>query len=211
MRLSNLRDHLFRGDLDTFWNDTLRWVQTCDSLILVTLFVVLMVLDPPKQDTTFCQETNYSLAVGDTKQICCPVSGYPPPFFTWKKDGVQLKGEDSVLTITISGKKDFGNYTCSATDFRTSSKAIYISIKEKGNYVRGLAWMIWLKSPVLLSCEQVGFFVRHWLALASYLENESLPKTSKQWPWASKMWTLMFQWQAEIQVFCCCCCFKPCN
>ena len=140
------------ADMDIFWSDTLWWVQTCASLwvlILVTSFVVFMVLDPPKQDTTYCQETNYGLAVGDTKQICCPVSGYPPPFFTWKKDGVQLKGEDSVLTITISGEKDFGNYTCSATDFRTSSKSIYISVKEKGNYVRGLAWMIfWLKSPV---------------------------------------------------------------
>ena len=161
------------------------------------VIVVLMVLAPPKKDTTYCQKTSYSLAVGDTKQICCPVSGYPPPFFTWKKDGVQLKGEDSVLTITISGERDFGNYTCTATDFRTPLKPIYIPIEEKGNLcsVIGVNNLL-AKSPVFVVLWTSRFSWCAWLAhrarvLASHLENESLPKTSKQLPWGSEMWVLI--------------------
>lgn len=154
-----------------------------------------MVSDPPKQDKTYCQQTSYSLAIGDTKQICCPVSGYPPPFFTWKKNGVKLKGEDSVLTITVMGEEDFGNYTCDATDFSsTPLKPIYIPVKEKGNWSIGTDGMIsslkWgLKKALSCCLEQVGFLA--WRRLAQWvrlLESPFVNKsfTSKQRPWASR-------------------------
>jgi len=63
------------------------------------------------------------------------VSGYPPPFITWKKNGVQLNEESSVLKLFNLKDKDFGNYTCSATDFRTSVGPVKITIKKKSGLI----------------------------------------------------------------------------
>ena len=91
-----------------------------------------VVTDPPREDKTYCRETSYSLALGDSQTVCCPVSGYPPPFVTWKKNGIQLNQESSVLKIHDVVNQDFGNYTCTATNFDTSV-SVDVSIKEKGN------------------------------------------------------------------------------
>ena len=92
----------------------------------------IVITDPPKEDRTFCRETSYSLALGDNQTICCPVSGYPPPFITWSKNGARVNNENSVLKIYSLMDKDYGNYTCTATDFRTSIGPINITIIKKG-------------------------------------------------------------------------------
>lgn len=105
----------------------------CPCDILIHKNVVLnVVTDPPRVDKTFCRETSYSLALGDSQTVCCPVIGYPPPFVTWKKNGIRLNEESPVLTIYNLVNQDFGNYTCTATNFETNV-SVDIFINEKGN------------------------------------------------------------------------------
>lgn len=100
---------------------------------MIHQYVVLnAVTEPPREDKTFCRESSYSLTVGDNQTVCCPVSGYPPPFVTWKKNGIELHQESSVLEIYNLVNQDFGNHTCTATNFETSV-SVDIFIKEKGN------------------------------------------------------------------------------
>lgn len=99
----------------------------------MTLVFTMIVSDPPKQDNDYCFKTSYTLDNGANQTICCPVSGFPPPFIAWKKNGVQLNKENSVLQIYNLRDEDFGNYTCTATDFKTSVGPIDITIKKKGN------------------------------------------------------------------------------
>ena len=49
--------------------------------------------DPPKHDTKSCPISYYYEAFRVSKRlsICCPVSGYPPPIITWKKNGIRLQ------------------------------------------------------------------------------------------------------------------------
>ena len=103
----------------------------CD-ILLILKYVVFNVTDPPREDKTYCRETKYSLALGDSQTVCCPVSGYPPPFVTWKKNGIQLNQESSVLKIYNLANQDFGNYTCTATNFETTV-SVDVFIQEKGN------------------------------------------------------------------------------
>ena len=93
----------------------------------------MIVSDPPKQDKDHCPKTSYTLDSGANQTICCPVKGSPPPFITWKKNGVQLNNSNSALEIYNLRDEDFGNYTCTATDFKTSVGPIDITIKKKGN------------------------------------------------------------------------------
>ncbi|KAM7440776.1 Hemicentin-1 [Porites harrisoni] len=101
----------------------------CD-ILLILKYVVFNVTDPPREDKTYCRETKYSLALGDSQTVCCPVSGYPPPFVTWKKNGIQLNQESSVLKIYNLASQDFGNYTCTATNFETTV-SVDVFIQEK--------------------------------------------------------------------------------
>ena len=99
----------------------------------VTFVFTMIVSDKPKQDKERCPKTSYTLDNGANQTICCPVSGFPPPFITWKKNGVQLNKESSVLAIYNLRDEDLGNYSCTATDFKTSVGPIDITIKKKGN------------------------------------------------------------------------------
>lgn len=81
---------------------------------------------------------SYTVQTGDELSICCPVSGYPPPVVTWKTNGTQLQnGEDTKYTITSVEDKDFGNYTCTATNFKTTIGPLAISVlKKRGKYIQ---------------------------------------------------------------------------
>ena len=103
-----------------------------DILLIHNYLVLIVVTDPPREDKTYCRETSYSLSIGDSQTVCCPVGGYPPPFVTWKKNGIQLNQESSVLKISNLVNQDFGNYTCTATNFETNV-SVDIFIQEKGN------------------------------------------------------------------------------
>ena len=94
----------------------------CDNFYGHTncLFIVF-VIDPPREDRTYCRETSYSLALGS--------------FITWKKNGVQLNEESSILRLFNLKDEDFGNYTCSATDFTTSVGPVNITIKKKSGLI----------------------------------------------------------------------------
>jgi len=64
--------------------------------------------------------------------ICCPVSGYPPPVVTWKKNGIELqKGENTEFTIAAVKEEQFGHYTCTATDGITSLGPFDIMVVNK--------------------------------------------------------------------------------
>ena len=104
----------------------------CDILLIFNYLVLNVVTDPPREDKTYCRETSYSSSRGDNQTVCCPVSGYPPPFVTWKKNGIQLNQESSVLKIYNLANQGFGNYTCTATNFETTV-SVDVFIEEKGN------------------------------------------------------------------------------
>lgn len=104
----------------------------CDILLMHNCLVLNVVTVPPREDKTYCRETSYSLSQGDNQTVCCPVSGYPPPFVTWKKNGIHFNQESSVLKIYNLANQDFGNYTCTATNFE-KTVSVDVFIKEKGN------------------------------------------------------------------------------
>lgn len=53
--------------------------------------------------------------IGESKTICCPVKGFPPPDITWQlPNGTFLKSEDINLRVTLKGDNDFGRYRCIA-------------------------------------------------------------------------------------------------
>ena len=114
------------------------WCPCDNSYGHTNCLSIVFVTDPPREDRTYCRETSYSLALGDSLTVCCPVSGYPPPFITWKKNGVQLNEESFVLKLFNLKDEDFGNYTCSATDFRTSVGPLNITIKKKSGLIMGI-------------------------------------------------------------------------
>ena len=79
---------------------------------------------------------SYAVQNGDQLSICCPVSGYPPPVVTWKTNGAQLQqGEGILYTISSVEDKDLGNYTCTATNFKTTIGPLAINVlKKRGEY-----------------------------------------------------------------------------
>ena len=85
-----------------------------------------------KQEDTDCPRRDYNVALGEQLTICCPVSGYPPPIVTWKKNGIQLqRGENTDFTITAVQAEHFGNYTCTATDGKTTFGPFNIIVVSK--------------------------------------------------------------------------------
>ena len=89
-----------------------------------------------KEFQSSCTKKDYSSSTGKNLTIECPLSGYPPPIVTWKKNGILLqKGENTKLTITFVKEEDFGIYTCTATNFETSAGPCNITVlKEIGTY-----------------------------------------------------------------------------
>ena len=79
-----------------------------------------------------CPSVLYDVRVGrNDLKLCCPVSGYPKPIITWERNGIQLqKSENPMYFISKVTQEEFGNYTCTATDGK-SSIASAISVRDQ--------------------------------------------------------------------------------
>lgn len=79
-----------------------------------------------------CPNLSYDVRVGRNQlKLCCPVSGYPKPFITWERNGVQLqKSENPLYIIPEVKQEDFGNYTCTAADGK-SFIASAVTVRDK--------------------------------------------------------------------------------
>lgn len=87
---------------------------------------------PLSQDDANCVKLVYNVATSEKLSICCPVSGYPPPIVTWRKNGVVLSIREHVtLSINITTKEHFGIYTCAATDGKTDLGPFNITVMNR--------------------------------------------------------------------------------
>ena len=79
-----------------------------------------------------CPNLPYNVRVGRNElKLCCPVSGYPKPTITWERNGIQLqKSENPLYFISKVTEEDFGNYTCTATDGKSSIPSA-ISVRDE--------------------------------------------------------------------------------
>ena len=79
-----------------------------------------------------CPNLPYNVRVGRNElKLCCPVSGYPKPTITWERNGIQLqKSENPLYFISKVTEEDIGNYTCTATDGK-SSIPLAISVRDE--------------------------------------------------------------------------------
>ncbi|XP_068733715.1 roundabout homolog 1-like [Montipora capricornis] len=110
---------------------------TCDATANVdqSNFVesYLQLPETLKLDGTFSSGRPIFAAVNETqKTLCCPVIGYPPPIVTWEKNGTMLQtGENKCFTIASVKSGHFGNYSCIATDGKTTTDPFVLSLVEK--------------------------------------------------------------------------------
>lgn len=109
---------------------------TCDATANVNqpnfVNVYLELLEPLKLDVTFSPGKPILTAVNESQVLCCPVIGYPPPIVTWEKNGTKLQeGENKCLTIASVKNYHLGNYSCIATDGKTTIDPIVLSLVEK--------------------------------------------------------------------------------
>ena len=89
-------------------------------------------LEPLKEGNTSCSSVSYMAKVGQNLSICCPVSSYPPPVVSWRKDGTQLQeGRGTVFTVILDKDDKFGNYTCTARDSKASIGPIVITVMNE--------------------------------------------------------------------------------
>ncbi|XP_022793349.1 hemicentin-1-like [Stylophora pistillata] len=59
--------------------------------------------------------TSTEATIGESKTICCPVKGFPPPDITWQlPNGTFLKSEGINLRVALKEGNDFGRYRCIA-------------------------------------------------------------------------------------------------
>lgn len=91
-------------------------------------------------------DSSKNVVQDDDLEIKCPVSGYPYPTVTWKKDGMPLvqtkritfsmadgKYENAILNINNLEFEDKGEYTCNATSSEyQSGTTASINIRVKG-------------------------------------------------------------------------------
>lgn len=79
-----------------------------------------------------CPSVSYDVRVGSNElKLCCPVSGYPKPTITWERNGIQLqKSENPLYFISRVTQGEFGNYTCTATDGKSSIASV-ISVRDQ--------------------------------------------------------------------------------
>lgn len=112
-----------------------KYRENLQNSVIVTNLLYLFIFCN-KEFQSFCIVKDYSSSIGNNLTIDCPLSGFPPPIVTWKKNGTLLqKGGSTKLTITSVKEGDFGIYTCTATNFEISAGPCNISVvKETGMY-----------------------------------------------------------------------------
>ena len=88
-----------------------------------------------------------SAAIGDDVELDCSVTGYPPPYVSWSREGgralpsnsliTKKKGKDVwTLVLSIGADSYYGNYQCTAVNFLSSSTAVASVESEDGVLVQ---------------------------------------------------------------------------